>query len=108
MQVDRKRKSEGDDEDRYDDSRDVDVGEVADKRKESAHPRDRWDEDARAMSKSVRLEKCRSAMETMRPCIQIQYDLAEIDGPPRVVKEANGMGMKGDCFVYFSALDPDC
>ena len=57
-QVDRKRRSDGDDADRYDDSRDVEVGQVADKRKESAHRREKWDEDARAMSKNFRIEDC--------------------------------------------------
>ena len=68
--MDRKRKSDGDDDDRYDETRDVDVEEVADKRKVSAQRRNKWDEDARAMSKSFRIEECRLAMETMRSCLQ--------------------------------------
>ena len=47
------------------------------------------------------------AMETMRSCLQSQYDLAEIYSPPRVVKEATGMGMKGGFSLNFSAPDPD-
>ena len=77
-QVDRKRTSDGDHEDRYDDNRDVEVGQVADRRKDSAHRRQTWDEAAGAMSKSFRIEECRQAMETMRSCFQSQYDLAEI------------------------------
>ena len=66
-----KRRSDGDDEDRYDDNRDVDVGKLANNRKnESASRKERWDEDAIAMSKSFRLEECRMAMETMRSCLQ--------------------------------------
>ena len=57
-------KSDGDDEDRYDDNRDVEVGRVED----SAHRRETWDEDAEAMGKNLRLEECRLAMETMRSC----------------------------------------
>ena len=45
------------------------------------------------------------AMETMRSCLQSQYGLAEIHSPPRVVKEANGMGMMGGFFLDFSAPD---
>ena len=43
----------------------------------------------------------------MRSCLQSQYDLAEIYGPPRVVKEANGTGMKGGFSLDFAAPDPD-
>ena len=101
--MDRKRRSDGDGGDRYDDNRDIEVGQVADRRKESAHRREKWDEDARAMSKSFRIEDCRQAMETMRSCPQSQYDLSDIYSPPRVVKEANGMGMKGGFSLEFSA-----
>ena len=62
-QADRKRKSDGDDE-----NRDVDVGEVTDKRKVSAHRRDQWDDFARAMSKSFRIDDCPMALENMRSC----------------------------------------
>ena len=34
------------------------------------------------------------AMETMRSRLQSQYDLAEIYSAPRVVEEADVMGMK--------------
>ena len=84
-QEDRKRRSDGDDDDRYDPSRNVDVGEVAAQKKVSTQQRNRWDEDARAMTKGFRIEECRMAMETMRSCLQSQYDLAEIYSPPRVV-----------------------
>ena len=47
------------------------------------------------------------AMETMRSCLQSQYDLAEIYSHPRAVKEANVMGMQGGFFLDFSAPDPD-
>ena len=47
------------------------------------------------------------AMETMRSCLQSQYDLAEIYSPPRVAKEANGMSMKGGFSLDFSAPHPD-
>ena len=105
--TDRKRRSDGDDDDRYDPSSDVDVGEVAAQNEVSTQQRNRWDEDARAMTKEFRIEDCRMAMETMRSCLQSQYDLAEIYSPPRVVKEANGMGMKGGISLDFSAPDPD-
>ncbi len=55
------------------------------------------------MTKGFRIEECRMAMETMRSGLQSQYDLAEIYSPPRVVKEANGMGMKGGFSLDFSA-----
>ena len=77
-QGDRKRNSDGDGDDRFDETRDVDVGEVADKRKISAQRRNQWDKDAKAMTKNFRIEECRMAMETMRSCLQIQDDLAEI------------------------------
>ena len=105
--MDRKRRSDSDDANRYVDSRDVKVGQVADKRKESAHCREEWDEDARAMSQNFRIEDCRQAMETMRSCLQSQYDFAEHCTPPRVVKEANNMGMRGGFFLDFTAPDPD-
>ena len=76
--MDRKRKSDGDDDDRYDETQDVDVGEVADKRKVSAPRRDKWDEDARAMHKSFQIEECRQAIEHMRSCLRSQHDFAEI------------------------------
>ena len=104
--TDRKRRSEGDDDDRYDPSRDVDVGEVAAQKKVSTQQRNRWDEDARAMTKEFRLEDCRMAMETMRSCLQSQYDLAEIYSPPRVATEAKGMGMKGGFFAIFLSSRP--
>ena len=47
------------------------------------------------MCKKFRFDACRMAMETMRACLQITYDLNVIYSPPRVVKEAYGMGMKG-------------
>ena len=47
------------------------------------------------------------AMETMRPCLQSQYDLEEIFSPARVVKEASSMGMKGALSLDFLAPDPD-
>ena len=59
------------------------------------------------MSKSFRMEECRQAMETMRSCLQSQYDLAEIYSPPRVVKEANGMGMRCGFCLDSTAPDPD-
>ena len=105
--TDRKRTSDGDDDDRYDESRDVDVGEVTTYKKVSTQQRNQWDEDAKAMTKEFRFEECRMAMETMRSCLQSQYDLAEIYSPPRVVKEANGMGMKGGFSLDFSGPDPD-
>ena len=82
-------------------SRDVDIGEVAAQTRISTHQRNQWDEDAKAMTKGFRVEKCRMAMETMRSCLQIQYDLAEIYSPPRVVKEANGMGIKEEFPLTF-------
>jgi len=106
-QADRKRRSDGDDDDRYDPSRGVDVGEITIQKKVSTQQRNQWDEDARAMTKGFRLEECRMAMETMRSCLQSQYDLAEIYSPPRVVTEAKGMGMKGGFSLDFSAPDPD-
>ena len=42
-----------------------------------------------------------------RELIQSQYDLAEIYIPPRLVKEANNMGMRGGFFLGFTAPDPD-
>ena len=98
--TDRKRRSDGDDDDRYDPSRDVDVGEVTAQKQVSTQQRHRWDEDARAMTKEFRIEECRMAMETMRACLQSQYDLAEILSPP-------SMGMKGGFSLDFSAPDPD-
>ena len=71
-------RSHGDDEDQYDDSRHVAVGDVADKRKESAHRADKRDEDARAMINHFRHEERRLAMETLRSFLQSQYNLAEI------------------------------
>ena len=106
-QADRKRRSDGDDADRYDDNRDVEVGQVADKRKESALRRETWDEDARSMSKSFHIENCRQAMKTMQSCFQSQYILAEVYSPLRVVKEANNMGMRGGFPLDFTAPDPD-
>ena len=47
------------------------------------------------------------AMETMRSCLQSQYDLAEIYSPPRVVKDANGMGMRGGLSLDLTAPDPN-
>ena len=91
-QEDRKRRSDGDDGDRHDPNRDIDVGEVTAQRKVPTQQRNKWDEDARAMTKGFRVEECRMAMETMRSCLQSQNDLAEIYSPPRVVREANGMG----------------
>ena len=69
--------------------------------------RDTWDEDARDTSKSFRIEECRQAVETMRSCLQSQYDLAAINSPSRVVKEANGMGMRGGFSLDFTAPGPD-
>ena len=46
-------------------------------------------------------------METMRSCLQSQHDLAEIYSPPRVVKEANGMGMRDGFSLDLAAPDPD-
>ena len=69
---------------------------MADKRKESILWRENWDaDDARDLCKSFRIEDCRHATETMRSCLQSQYDLAENDSLPRVVKEANNMGTRG-------------
>ena len=99
--TDRKRKSDGDDDDRYDESRDVDVGEVTTSKKGSTQQRNQWDEDAKATTKEFRIEECRMAMETMRSCLQSQYGLAEIYIPPRVVKEANGVGMRGGFSLDF-------
>ena len=59
------------------------------------------------MTKEFRVEDCRMAMDTMRSCLQSQYDLAEIYSPPRVVKEGNGMGMKGGSSFDLLAPDPD-
>jgi hypothetical protein len=59
------------------------------------------------MSKSFRIEECRQAMETMRFCLQSRYGLAEIYSLPRVVKEANGMGMRGGFSIDFTAPNPD-
>ena len=47
------------------------------------------------------------AMETMRSCLQSQYDPGEIYSPPRVVKEATSMGMKGGFSLDVSAPNPD-
>ena len=80
-QADRKRRSDGDDDDRFDVSRDVDVGEVAAQRKISTHQKNQWDEFVKAMTKGFRVEECRMAMETMRSCLQSQYDLAEVYSP---------------------------
>ena len=41
----------------------------------------------------------------MRSCIQCQYDLAEIYSLLRVVKEANGMGMRGGFSFDFTSPD---
>ena len=49
---------------RYDPSRDVDDGEVANHKKISTHQRNQWDEDAKAMTKGFRIEESRMAMET--------------------------------------------
>ena len=59
------------------------------------------------MTKRFRIEDCRQAMETMRSCIQSQYDLAEIDSPPRVVTESNNMGMRGGFSLDLTASDQD-
>ena len=40
----------------------VDSRACADRRKKSAHQPEKWDGDARAMSKSFRIEDCRVAM----------------------------------------------
>ena len=72
-----------------------------------AHRREKWDKDARAPSNLFRQEECRLAMETMRSCLQSQYDLAALYSPPRVVKEANGMGMRGGFSLDLIAPDPD-
>ena len=68
MRTDRKRKSHGGDDDRYDESRDVDDGEVEGQKKVSTQQQNQWDEDSRAMTKEFRIEECRMAMETMRWC----------------------------------------
>ena len=80
---------------------------MVDKKQESAHRREKWDEDARAMSKNLGIEDCRQAMETMRSCLQSQYDLAEIYSPARVVKRANNMGMRGGFSLDFTGPDSD-
>ena len=59
------------------------------------------------MNKILQIEECRLAMETMRSYLQSQHDHAEIYDPPRVVKEANGMGMRGGSFLDFTAPGPD-
>ena len=105
--TDRKRRSDGDDDDRYDASRDVGVGEVASQKKVSIQQRNQWDGDVRAMTKEFQIEECRMAMDTMRSCLQCQYGLPEIYSPPRVMKEAHGMGLQGGFALDFSAPDPD-
>ena len=47
------------------------------------------------------------ATETMRSCLQSRYDLQEVYSHPGVVKEANGMGMKGGFSIDLLAPDPD-
>ena len=59
------------------------------------------------MSKNFRIEDCRQAMEMTRSYLQSQYDLAEIYSPPRLVKEANNMGMRGGFSLDFTAPDSD-
>ena len=59
------------------------------------------------MREKFRIEDCRQAMQTMRSCLQSQYDLAEIYSPPRFAKEANNVGMRGGFSLDFTAPDPD-
>ena len=42
---------------------------------------DGWDEDARAMNGAFKMDESRSAMETIRACLQSSYDMAEIYSP---------------------------
>ena len=105
-----KRGSYCDDVERFLRKRDAEVYAVVPKQEQRSHVErapGRWDEDNKATSKKVRLEECRMAMETMRACLQSSYDLAEIYSPPRVVKEAVVLGMRGGFSCDFTIPEPN-
>ena len=54
-----------------------------------------WDSDVKDMTNKMMSEKTKQEMATVRAKLGCRHDVSEIYSPPRVVKMAKSIGMKG-------------